>query len=233
MSTSKLVKSQRCDDSLSILCKDGKAVFFTLTTRDECDYHEIRARWRRLRNWLFRKLDFPHYVMNYELHPGFLIKEQKIRTGEVVVVHGNGCSHGWHIHGVMSRFLPLNGFLGSIRSFGFGRVDVRRVTSLGVSDYLTKHALKAYRGLSASERSLYPKMRFRLVNCSRGLPRLSDYFFDSDFITRRNSIFREWYSEISNDVKPPFSLIRLWLSRSSSLALIGKAHWWEWPSLYH
>ena len=60
--------------------------------------------------------------MNFELHPG---------------------GHGWHVHSVFSAFIPIRLFLGKIRSFGFGRVDVRNVDSRGVSEYLYKARLES------------------------------------------------------------------------------------------
>lgn len=153
------VKKIRCADTLQELIGSGRCVFFTLTTPDVVDIHEIRRRWRNLRNWLVRKLGKgTFYVMNYEIHP-------------------NG--HGWHIHSVWNRFIPLNHIRDRIRIAGFGRVDVRAVTNSQVSDYLTKHALKAYRGVSRKECEKNPQFRLRLVNCSRGLPRLSDYVYNS------------------------------------------------------
>lgn len=174
------IREFRCDDVLRQFTAGGyQCVFFTLTTSDVCDIKEIRRRWRSLRNFLVRKMELdgygrPAYVMNYEMHPAILLKVRKDGS----IYRGTGLSHGWHIHGVFDRFVPLRRYIEDIRAHGFGRVDFRAVTSRGVSWYLTKHALKAYRGVS---RSSSGSVRLRLVNTSRGLPRLSDYKTVSEF----------------------------------------------------
>lgn len=150
------IRRQRADDVLEEFSSGRGSVFFTLTTPDVVDIFEIRARWRSLRHYLVQQV-FPKgtkYIMNYEIHP---------------------CGHGWHIHSVWNHYVPLTSIFSDLRRFGFGRVDVRRVNSTGVAEYLTKHALKAYRGVSARMREDMEKSRLRLVNQSRGLPRLSDY----------------------------------------------------------
>lgn len=229
---SRLVKKFRCDDSLQILMKGGRAVFFTLTTPDEVCLVEIRRRWRNLRNWLVRRLHNPLYVMNYELHPGYLQKEVRERDGSLFLRRSDGHSHGWHIHGVMNCFVPLKELLKKIQSFGFGRVDVRMVNSKGISDYLTKHALKAYRGLTAKERREYGNMRLRLVNTSRGLPSLSWYRFESPHLDNQRNMLDEWRSEFDERVKIPFAAMRQQFLRSEVLCLAGFTHLWEWFSFF-
>lgn len=157
---SKLIKSVRCEDVLNAFMSGAQGcVFFTLTTPDVVDIYEIRKRWRKVRHFLVEKYPGVKYVMNYEIHPK---------------------GHGWHIHSVWNRFIPLRVVLGKLQECGFGRVDIRRVNTKGVSDYLTKHALKAYRGVSRAEMARNPSFRLRLVNSSRGLPVLSDYVWKSD-----------------------------------------------------
>lgn len=197
----KEIRRFRCDDALQILMKDNEAVFFTLTTRDEVEFLEIRKRWRALRNDLMRYLrrTYPgkqiHYVMNYEMHPGYLQKLVKDKYGEKLI-HGTGRSHGWHIHGVFSCFVPVYHFREYLERHGFGRFDIRRVKTKGVSDYLTKHALKAYQGLSAKEREKYQGSRRRLVNTSRGLPALNDYAYQSAHLDTVRKIMKEKKEEI-------------------------------------
>lgn len=159
---SKSIKSVRCDDVLKAFMASSKGcVFLTFTTPDVVDVYEIRKRWRGVRHFLCEKYKGVKYVMNFEIHPK---------------------GHGWHIHSVWNRFIPLTpDILYKFHEFGFGRVDIRRVNSRGVSDYLTKHALKAYRGVSQAEMKRNPSFRLRLVNASRGLPVLSDYEWRSDF----------------------------------------------------
>ena len=162
----KSIKSARCDDVLNVFMASSKGcVFLTLTTPDVVDIYEIRRRWAGVRHFLCEKFKGVKYVMNFEIHPK---------------------GHGWHIHSVWNCFIPLKQVLEKFHEFGFGRVDIRRVNSRGVSDYLTKHALKAYRGVSKSEIKKNPSFRLRLVNTSRGLPVLSDY---------------AWKSELKDDVR--------------------------------
>lgn len=199
---SKVVKETRCDDALLVLTRGGNAVFFTLTTRDKVDYHEIRRRWRAFRHFLLRSLrsKLPkgasiEYVMNYEAHPGYLQKVVGKDTFGEHVIRSDGNSHGWHIHGVINCFVSIKEYRKLLDSCGFGRCDFRRVTSVGVSEYLTKHALKAYRGLSKKERAKYPSSRLRLVNASRGLPSLSSYAFQSEHLKNVRSMLSAWQFE--------------------------------------
>lgn len=203
MSANKEIRSVRCEDLLKELVKSGECVFFTLTTPDVVDYEEIRRRWRLLRHDLVRRLGSVKYVMNYEIHPK---------------------GHGWHIHGVFDRFVSLRRFLPLIRKYGFGRVDFRRVTSVCVAEYLTKHCLKAYRGVrkgcSLSGR------RLRLVNTSRGLPRLNDYYYTSDWL----SSFRFAFSQVSRVVRASASFrpMLFWSQLSASLGLSSPFESRDW-----
>ena len=167
--TSQLAKKVRCDDVLKHFSK-RKMTFFTFTTKDVVTYSEIRQRWRNLRHFLvekYRSKDLK-YVMNYELHPK---------------------GHGWHIHAVFSDYIQLKfGGLAKMRSFGFGMIRVEKVNSLGVAQYLSKHCLKAYRGVKQAQKG--QGKRLRLVNTSRGLPRLSDYKWQSDFNDRVSAFVR-------------------------------------------
>ena len=185
---SKQIKSVRCDDVLKAFMASSKGcVFLTLTTADVVDIYEIRKRWRGVRHFLAEKYKGVKYVMNFELHPK---------------------GHGWHIHSVWNRYIPLSVVLDKFHEFGFGRVDIRRVTSKGVSDYLTKHALKAYRGVSAAELKRNPSFRLRLVNASRGLPVLSDY---------------KWQSDLKEDVKERLSAFRVSGGRIKSFKALHSA----------
>lgn len=169
----KEIRSIRCDDTIKKLMFK-KCVFLTLTTPDVCDYVDIRERWRNLRHWLVRRLGKPSYIMNYEIHPK---------------------GHGWHIHAVFTCYIDLKKHLRKIRSFGFGRVDVRMVTTRFVSEYLTKHALKLYRGVKKYQRTK-DFARMRLMNQSRGLPCLSDYSYYSDYLKS--------FREVAKFIKPKF-----------------------------
>lgn len=167
----KEIRKIRCSDTLDFLLKNNLGLcFITLTTPDVCDLQQIRERWRNLRHHLSRKYSCKgfqfHYVMNYELHPG---------------------GHGWHVHAVFNRYINLRngGLHDDIRRFGFGSVNVQKVYSKGVSEYLSKHCMKAYRGTIPSE---IATKRFRLVNTSRGLPTLDSYSWHSEYNKRRNKI---------------------------------------------
>ena len=168
----KAIREVRCDDVLSLFVKENKGVsFMTLTTPDVVTIHEIRKRWTSLRHYLveFYGKD-TKYVMNYELHPG---------------------GHGWHIHSVWNRFVPLwNGRLSKMRSYGFGMVNIKKVSTKVVSQYLTKHCLKAYRGVK-TQLKLEGGKRLRLVNSSRGLPVLSDYSWRSPDLDKAREILKD------------------------------------------
>lgn len=174
MKSSKEIREIRCEDLLSSFLSSStkhRCVFFTLTTPDVVDYETIRSRWRDLRHYLVQYMirhnsHKPKYVMNYELHPK---------------------GHGWHIHSVWDCYIDLKKHLDRIHLSGFGRVDVRVVQSYGIASYLSKHCLKAYRGLKSKDLTID---RLRLINCSRGLPRLSDYRVLDSF-TARVSLFRK------------------------------------------
>ena len=157
--TSRYIRKCRCEDVLNaFLSGSTGCVFFTLTTPDVVSFEEIRRRWRGFRHWLARELPKgAKYVMNYEIHPK---------------------GHGWHIHTVWNHYIDLRKYLRVIRSFGFGRVDISRVDSKGIADYLSKHALKAYSGGRHAPRGQVERMR--LVNTSRGLPTLAGYVWESD-----------------------------------------------------
>lgn len=158
---SKMARQVRCSDVLARFSKDNQGMcFMTFTTKDVVTIHQIRERWRNLRHFLIeREGKGIKYVMNYELHPK---------------------GHGWHIHAVFNRYINLRaGGLYRLRRYGFNIINVKRVDSLGVAEYLSKHCLKAYRGCSKALQG--QSKRLRLVNCSRGLPVLSDYRWRSAF----------------------------------------------------
>lgn len=196
MSVNRIVRSVRASDALDIIDSRKRATFFTLTTSDVCGCLDIRARWRKFRHRLFTRLKRagikPLYVMNYELHPGYLIKVVKDSRTNERVLHGSGHSHGWHIHGVINLRLRHDYCRDLLLSSGFGRSNFKPVTSHGVSDYLTKHALKAYSGLSRKERARYSKIRLRLVNTSRGLPSLDSYAWVSPLIESTRRLRNTW-----------------------------------------
>ena len=113
MASSSTIRKIRAADTLDELIKN-KCYFMTLTTRDVVSYYEIRERWRNLRHWFVRRLKC-RYIQNFELHPW---------------------GHGWHIHVVIDNFIPLKKHLKKIQSFGFGRVDIRRVEGIKQGDQI-------------------------------------------------------------------------------------------------
>jgi hypothetical protein len=228
----KEIKEVRCDDALHILMSCGRCVFFTLTTPDEVDYREIRERWRSLRHDLLREIrkNASHkieYVMNFERHNPYLLKVANKDTDTEFILHSDGHCHGWHIHGVINSFVPMDKFLPLIHSHGFGRTDVRWVNSSGVAHYLTKHALKAYRGLSRRDRAKYGDGRYRLVNTSRGLPPLTSYRYESEHLRQIHKRMIEARSTeiemrehgITPDKRPDYRIIRVYSELSYLLGL--------------
>lgn len=207
-------KQIRCDDALGVLCRAGSATFFTLTTPDVVDYETIRARWRELRHDMVQDMRrrglVPQYVMNYERHPGYLQKVVNKDTYQEHIIRSDGVSHGWHIHGVMSERIELSRYRPMFDYVGFGRVDVRPVTSKGVSDYLTKHALKAYRGISKRERAKSEVERLRLVNVSRGLPSLASYRSSSAYIEKCRYFMALQTSDIKHAGHKISNALALW-----------------------
>lgn len=168
---SKIIRSARAEDTINLLMENGRCVFLTLTTPDVVSLFELRRRWRELRHWLVRDVfrKKVRYVMNFELHPK---------------------GHGWHIHAVFSRYIDLSVRLPQIQAFGFGRVNVKPVRTKGVSEYLTKHCLKAYRGIVQKEVRENPELkRIRLVNTSRGLPTLDSYAVHSPTLDKTRRLF--------------------------------------------
>lgn len=162
-------REYRASESLKLL-SNTKCVFLTLTTRDIVSYSDIRKRWRDLRHWLVRRLNKPRYIMNYEVHPK---------------------GHGWHIHCVIQSYIDLSRYLAKIQSFGFGRVNVRPITNLGIADYLTKHCMKPYRGSGQRSFVMGDFKRCRLINQSRGLPSLADYHYSSSYIDSLRKVLKE------------------------------------------
>lgn len=209
------------------LTKDGNATFFTLTTPDVVDYATISSRWAKLRLYLLQDMRrrglTPQYVMNFEKHPGYLQKVVNKDTFEECVIRSDGVSHGWHIHGVMSCFIDLGRYLRPMMAYGFGRVDVRRVNTIGVADYLTKHALKAYRGISKREREKSGVQRLRLVSTSRGLPALSDYVSTSAHLEMARYLMSLQVADIKASGRKLSNAIALWKRAEVAAMLYGTA----------
>lgn len=121
-----------------------RAFFWTFTTKDVVDYSEISRRWREVRHWLGIAYKPFRYIQNFEVHP---------------------LGHGWHIHFVSDTFINLKKHFNKIQSFGFGRIQVKKITSLGITEYLEKHAFKPVRRSDKDGST----SRVRLINISRNL----------------------------------------------------------------
>lgn len=229
-------KKIRAHDALNILMKGGKATFFTFTTPDVVDFSEISSRWREFRKWFLQYLRRnglePEYVMNFERHPGYLQKVVNKDTFDEFVIRSDGNPHGWHIHGVFSCRFPMRSwFLDRLSRFGFGRVDVRKVTSEGVSEYLTKHALKAYRGISKRERAKCGVERVRLVCTSRGLPALHDYKSHSPHLELSRYLMWLQLAEAKKRGDKISNAISIWKKCDHAAMLYGTKYYDRLPSL--
>lgn len=222
-------RKRRCDDALLQLTKEGHATFFTLTTPDVVDYATIAKRWAKLRLYMLQDMRrrglHPQYVMNFERHPGYLQKVVNKDTFEECVIRSDGIPHGWHIHGVMSVFIDLKRYLGAMHAYGFGRVDVRPVTTTGVADYLTKHALKAYRGISRREREKSGVQRLRLVSTSRGLPALSDYVSTSSHLEISRYLMALQVADVKRAGDKLSNAIVLWKRAEVAALLYGTPYY--------
>lgn len=222
-------RKRRCEDALAILTREGRATFFTLTTPDVVEYPEIRARWCRLRLYMLQDMRRrglnPQFVMNYERHPGYLQKVLNADTFDEEIIRSDGIPHGWHIHGVMSCRIELRRYLGAMHAYGFGRVDVRPVTSIGVAEYLTKHALKAYRGISRREREKNGVQRLRLVSCSRGMPALHDYRTESGYLDLARYLMSLQVAEIKRAGDKVSNAIAIWKKAEVAAMLYGTSYY--------
>lgn len=160
----------RLDNCVEYLLKKQQCYFWTFTTVDVVDYRTIADRWRKLRNYLNVKYDGFLYVQNFEIHPK---------------------GHGWHIHMLCNVFLNLRDkrLFALIKRYGFGRINVERVKTKSVSDYFSKHAIKAYR----YHRTLEGKSkRYRLVNVSKKFQfPLKDYQWQSPKLEKQKIIIKE------------------------------------------
>lgn len=185
-------KLRRAHDAIEKMMSAGFCSFVTLTTPDVCDLAEIRRRWRALRHY-FVERDELQYIMNYEVHPR---------------------GHGWHIHMVCNRYINLkNGGLRRLQAFGFGRINVKRVDTQGVADYLSKHVRKSYKTRLGDG-----VQRVRLVNTSRNLPKLSDYFFSSPVL---DAIRAEYGRVLRDYYVPPKQCIEYYKATKLAVGLEG------------
>ncbi len=90
------------------------------TFADMPEIEDAAQRWRHLVNWLVRHFDGQVYgVRVYELHK----------------------THGLHIHAIINQWISVNLMRPVARSFGFGRIHVKRVDREG-ADYLAKYLTK-------------------------------------------------------------------------------------------
>ena len=188
------LQSWRAEDTVEQLLKRRSCFFLTLTTPKRVELIDIREMWRNFRHDFARLLHF-NYIMNYELHPR---------------------GHGWHIHAIIDKYLPLRKYLSRIHKHGFGRTNIKVATTKTISDYLTKHIIKAYRQHMFGEASLVGrKYRLRLINVSRCFPPLCSYHCISDIVRRQKEIFRQnknnkWWRSLDFRKKIFFSEVCAW-----------------------
>ena len=168
------------------------AVFITLTTPDRVDLTEIRKRWRIFRHDYFRQIGKASYIQVYEPHPR---------------------GHGWHIHLVVDRgFLPVQILRKYAVRAGFGRIHIERVlSSCGAARYLSKYLVKGIKACKA-----LGVLRVLLVNCSRGLTRLSDCVCESDVLDVCKEVVKKASTHFKTDfIGVPLHLrflhVRNWL----------------------
>jgi len=151
-------KRLRVKWSCEMMTKGGRRLrFLTLTVPEHgLPLKVVTARFRSLRNSPFvRDLLKGHdYVCVYEKHP-------------------NG--HGWHIHIVLNRFVPIREFRLISERYGFGRIHIELCGS-DIGKYISKYISKTLQDRPDDCKGL------RLINVSRGLLALRDIIVSSPSI---------------------------------------------------
>lgn len=145
------------------MCKGGRRLrFLTLTVPEHgLPLRVVTARWRALRSSRFvRDLLRNHdYICVYEKHPS---------------------GHGWHIHVVLNRFVPIREFRRVAEYYGFGRIHIELCGS-DIGKYIAKYIAKTLEARPDDCKGV------RLINVSRSLLALRDIIVRSpaiDFIRR-------------------------------------------------
>lgn len=156
-------KRLRVQWSCEEMCRGGRRLrFLTLTVPEHgLPLKVVTARFRAFRNSRFVRylLKGHDYICVYEKHP-------------------NG--HGWHIHIVLNRFVPIRECRAIAQRYGFGRVHIELCGS-DIGKYISKYISKTLQARPDECKGL------RLINVSRGLLALRDIVVSSpsiDFVKR-------------------------------------------------
>lgn len=182
-------KRLRVKWSCEMMTKGGRRLrFLTLTVPEHgLPLKVVQARFRALRNsWFVRGLLKGHdYICVYEKHP-------------------NG--HGWHIHIVLNRFVPIREFRLIAERCGFGRIHIELCGS-EIGKYISKYISKTLQERPDDCKGL------RLINVSRRLLALRDIVVRSpaiDFVKRN---FKEFCVSHLKPFQRLKILERSWLFR--------------------
>ena len=182
-------KRLRVQWSCEEMMKGGRRLrFLTLTVPEHgLPLNVVTARFRALRNSRFvRDLLKGHdYVCVYEKHP-------------------NG--HGWHIHIVLNRFVPIREFRLISGRYGFGRIHIELCGS-DIGKYISKYISKTLQDRPDDCKGL------RLINVSRGLLALRDIIVSSPAI---QFVKRNFHNAVVSRLRPFHRLSMLqrsWLFR--------------------
>lgn len=175
--------------SCEIMIKGGRRLrFLTLTVPEHgLPLKVVTSRFRALRNSPFvRNLLKGHdYICVYEKHPG---------------------GHGWHIHIVLNRFIPIREFRAVAERYGFGRIHIE-LCGADIGKYISKYISKTIQERPDDCKGL------RLINVSRGLLALRDIVVSSPSI---DFVKRNFYDPVVAHLRPFQRLKKLqrsWLFR--------------------
>jgi hypothetical protein len=145
------------------MTKGGRRLrFLTLTVPEHgLPLKVVTARFRALRNSRYMRdlLKNHAYICVYEKHPS---------------------GHGWHIHIVLNRFVPIREFRLVAERYGFGRIHIELCGS-EIGKYISKYITKTLQARPDDCKGL------RLINVSRCLLALRDVIVSSpsiDFVKR-------------------------------------------------
>ena len=189
--------------SCEMMMKGGRLRFLTLTVPEHgLPLKVVTARFRALR-WsrYMRDLLKGHaYICVYEKHPS---------------------GHGWHIHIVLNRFIPIREFRGIAERYGFGRIHIE-LCGADIGKYISKYISKSLEARPDDCKGV------RLINVSRCLLALRDIVVSSpsiDFVKRN---FKEFCVSHLKPFQRLKILERSWLfrllpqERCFSLNYLGK-----------
>lgn len=156
-------KSLRVRWSCEAMTKGGRRLrFLTLTVPEHgLPLRVVTSRFRNLRNSRYMRdlLKNHSYICVYEKHP---------------------MGHGWHIHIVLNRRVPIESFRYVAQMCGFGRIHIEKCGA-DIGKYISKYIAKTFDARPDDCKGL------RLINVSRCLLALRDVLVSSpsiDFVRR-------------------------------------------------